>query len=119
MIWKTKVNKIFGVSVANLGRDVWAAARSAANETGNVRIMFEMEKAIYRMDRSAGNRKRWCELLYLAQKENDTKTARLIYKEMLEHGYDEEGVRQGVEAIMKNEQGVGSVKELKNRWRAP
>lgn len=115
----TAVSKIFGVSVANLGRDVWAAARSAANETGNVRIMFEMEKAIYRMDRSAGNRKRWCELLYLAQKENDTKTARMIYKEMLEHGYDEKDVRQGVEAIMKTEQKVKSVKELKNRWRAP
>lgn len=115
----TAVSKVFGVSVANLGRDVWALARSIANETGSVRIMFEMEKAIYRMDRSAGNRKRWCELLYLAQKENDTKTARLIYKEMLEHGYDEKDVQQGVETIMKNEQGVGSVKELKNRWRAP
>lgn len=115
----TAVSKIFGVSVANLGRDVWAAARSAANETGNVRIMFEMEKAIYRMDRSAGNRKRWCELLYLAQKENDTKTARIIYKEMLEHGYDEKDVQQGVETIMKAEQNVKSVKELKNRWRAP
>ena len=115
----TAVSKIFGVSVANLGRDVWAAARSAANETGNVRIMFEMEKAIYRMDRSAGNRKRWCELLYLAQKENDTKTARMIYNEMLEHGYDEKDVRQGVEAIMKTEQKVKSVDDLKNRWRAP
>nr|DAM84596.1 MAG TPA: Large polyvalent protein-associated domain 3 [Caudoviricetes sp.] len=115
----TAVSKIFGVSVANLGRDVWAAARSAANETGNVRIMFEMEKAIYRMDRSAGNRKRWCELLYLAQKESDTKTARMIYKEMLEHGYDEKDVQQGVETIMKAEQNVKSVKELKNRWRAP
>lgn len=115
----TAVSKIFGVSVANLGRDVWAAARSAANETGNVRIMFEMEKAIYRMDRSTGNRKRWCELLYLAQKENDTKTARMIYKEMLEHGYDEKDVRQGVEAIMKTEQKVKSVDNLKNRWRAP
>lgn len=115
----TAVSKIFGVSVANLGRDVWAAARSAANETGNVRIMFEMEKAIYRMDRSAGNRKRWCELLYLAQKENDTKTARMIYKEMLEHGYEEADVRQGVEAIMKTEQKVKSVDDLKNRWRAP
>lgn len=115
----TAVSKIFGVSVANLGRDVGAAARSAANETGNVRIMFEMEKAIYRMDRSAGNRKRWCELLYLAQKENDTKTARMIYKEMLEHGYDEKDVRQGVEAIMKTEQKVKSVDDLKNRWRAP
>lgn len=115
----TAVSKIFGVSVANLGRDVWAAARSAANETGNVRIMFEMEKAIYRMDRSAGNRKRWCELLYLAQKENDTKTARMIYKEMLEHGYDEKDVRQGIEAIMKTEQKVKSVDDLKKRWRAP
>lgn len=115
----TAVSKIFGVSVANLGRDVWAAARSAANETGNVRIMFEMEKAIYRMDRSAGNRKRWCELLYLAQKENDAKTARMIYKEMLEHGYEEADVRQGVEAIMKTEQKVKSVDDLENRWRAP
>lgn len=115
----TAVSKIFGVSVANLGRDVWAAARSTANETGNVRIMFEMEKAIYRMDKSAGNRKRWCELLYRAQKENDTETARLIYKEMLEHGYEEKDVRQGVEAIMKTEQKVKSVDDLKNRWRAP
>ena len=115
----TAASKIFGVSLANIGRDVWAAARSVANETGSVRIMFEMEKAIYRMDRSAGNRKRWCELLYLAQKENDTKTARLIYKEMLEHGYDEKDVRQGVETIMKAEQKVKSVEELKTRWRAP
>lgn len=115
----TAASKIFGVSLANIGRDVWAAARSVANETGSVRIMFEMEKAIYRMDRSAGNRKRWCELLYRAQKENDTKTARLIYKEMLEHGYEEKDVRQGVEAIMKTEQKVKSVDDLKNRWRAP
>lgn len=115
----TAVSKIFGVSVANLGRDVWSLARTIASETGNVRLMFEMEKAIYRMDRSAGNRKRWCELLYLAQKENDTKTARMIYKEMLEHGYDEKDVRQGVETIMKAEQKVKSVDDLKKRWRAP
>lgn len=112
-------SKVFGISVGNMGRDMWSIARSIANDTGNVRVMFEMEKAIYRMDRSAGNRKRWCELLYRAQKDKDTETARLIYKEMLEHGYEESDVRQGVEAIMKNEQGVESVKELKNRWRAP
>ena len=112
-------SKVFGISVGNMGRDMWSIARSIANDTGNVRVMFEMEKAIYRMDKSAGNRKRWCELLYLAQKEDDAKTARIIYKEMLEHGYEESDVRQGVEAIMKNEQGVESVKELKNRWRAP
>ncbi len=115
----TVVSKIFGVSVANLGRDTWAIARSIASETGNVRLMFEMEKAIYRMDKSAGNRKTWCELLYRAQKERDTETARLIYREMLAHGYEEADVRQGVEAIMKQEQGVNSVKELRNRWIAP
>lgn len=115
----TVVSKIFGVSVANLGRDTWAIARSIASETGNVRLMFEMEKAIYRMDKSAGNRKTWCELLYRAQKDRDTETARLIYREMLAHGYEETDVRQGVEAIMKQEQGVNSVKELKNRWMAP
>lgn len=115
----TVVSKIFGVSVANLGRDTWAIARSIASETGNVRLMFEMEKAIYRMDKSAGNRKTWCELLYRAQKERDTETARLIYREMLAHGYEETDVRQGVEAIMKQEQGVNSVKELRNRWMAP
>ena len=115
----TVVSKIFGVSVANLGRDSWAIARSIASETGNVRLMFEMEKAIYRMDKSAGNRKTWCELLYRAQKERDTETARLIYREMLAHGYEETDVRQSVEAIMKKEQGVNSVKELRNRWMAP
>lgn len=115
----TVVSKIFGVSVANLGRDIWAIARSIASETGNVRLMFEMEKAIYRMDKSAGNRKTWCELLYRAQKDRDTETARLIYREMLAHGYEETDVRQGVEAIMKQEQGVNSVKELRNRWMAP
>lgn len=115
----TVVSKIFGVSVANLGRDTWAIARSIASETGNVRLMFEMEKAIYRMDKSAGNRKTWCELLYRAQKDRDTETARLIYREMLAHGYEETDVRQGVEAIMKQEQGVNSVKELRTRWMAP
>ena len=113
------VSKVFGISVANAGRDVWSLARTIASETGNVRVMFEMEKAIYRMDKSAGNKNRWCELLYRAQKDKDTETARLIYKEMLAHGYEESDVRQGVESIMKNEQGVESVKELKNRWRAP
>ena len=112
-------SKVLGISVGNMGRDMWAIARSIANDTGNVRMMFEMEKAIYKMDKSAGNRKRWCELLYRAQKDNDTETARLIYKEMLEHGYEEKDVRQGVETIMKKEQGVGSVDDLKNRWRAP
>lgn len=113
------VSKVFGISVANAGRDVWSLARTIASETGNVRLMFEMEKAIYRMDKSAGNRKTWCELLYRAQKDRDTETARLIYREMLAHGYEETDVRQGVEAIMKQEQGVNSVKELRNRWMAP
>ena len=38
---------------------------------------------------------------------------------MLANGYEEKDVRQGVEAIMKKEQKVESVDDLKNRWRAP
>ena len=112
-------SKVFGISVGNMGRDMWAIARSIANDTGNVRFMFEMEKAIYRMDKSSGNRKRWCELLYRAQKDKDAETARLIYKEMLANGYEEKDVRIGVEAIMKKEQKVESVNDLKTRWTAP
>ena len=112
-------SKVFGISVGNMGRDMWAIARSIANDTGNVRFMFEMEKAIYRMDKSSGNRKRWCELLYRAQKDKDAETARLIYKEMLANGYEEKDVRMGVKAIMKKEQKVESVNDLKTRWTAP
>lgn len=37
-------SKVFGISVGNMGRDMWSIARSIANDTGNVRVMFEMEK---------------------------------------------------------------------------
>lgn len=111
--------KVFGVSVTNFGRDLWGVARSIAIETGSVRVMYEMERAIYRMDKSASNGSRWCELLHMAQTDGDSKTAKLIYKDMLSHGYDEDYVKQGVEKIMKKEQGVSSVNDLKSRWKAP
>lgn len=115
----TMVSKIFGVSAVNLGRDTWAIARSIASETDNVRLMYEMEKAIYRIDPSAGNRKRFAELLYRAQQDGDNETARYIYNDMLRHGDDPDKIKTSVENIMKKEQGVNSVNDLKTRWRAP
>ena len=115
----TMVSKIFGVSAANVGRDVWGIARSIAGDTGNVRMVYEMEKAIYRIDPSAGNRKRFAELLYRAQKDGDNETARYIYNDMLRHGDDPDKIKSSVETIMKKEQGVKSVNDLKTRWRAP
>ena len=61
---------------------------------------------------SSGNRRSFSATHYEITLEN-------IVKAMLEHGYEETDVRQGVEAIMKAEQKVKSVDDLKNRWRAP
>lgn len=111
--------KVFGISVTNAGRDIWGIARSIAIATGDVRAMYEMERAIYRMDKSAGNGTIWCELLYMAQTKKDNETASLIYKDILSHGYDKDYVKQRVESIMKKEQGVNSVEDLKKRWTPP
>lgn len=111
--------KVFGISVTNAGRDIWGIARTIADSTGNVRLMYEMEKAIYRIDKTAGNRKRWCELLKRAQDDGDRETARYIYKDMLNNGYEEKDIKNGMESLMKKEQGVTSVEDLKKRWSPP
>ena len=66
----TAGSKIFGVSVANVGRDVWAIARSIAQESGNVRVMYEMERAIWRIAPDAGNNSRYYKLLYMAMEQD-------------------------------------------------
>ena len=66
----TAGSKIFGVSVANVGRDVWAIARSIAQESGNIRVMYEMERAIWRLAPDSGNNSRYYKLLYMAMEQD-------------------------------------------------
>ena len=97
----TAGSKIFGISIANVGRDAWAIARSIAQGTGNVRAMYEMERAIYRLAPDSGNNKRYYKLLYMAMGK-DEETYRYIYDDMKKRGYTDSQLQTGIKNIIKD-----------------
>ena len=97
----TAGSMIFGISIANVGRDAWAIARSIAQGTGNVRAMYEMERAIYRLAPDSGNNKRYYKLLYMAM-EKDEETYRYIYDDMKKRGYTDSQLQTGIKNIIKD-----------------
>ena len=97
----TAGSKIFGVSVANVGRDVWAIARSIAQSSGNVRMMYEMERAIWRLAPDAGNNTRYYKLLYMAM-EQDEEAYQYIYEDMKKRGYSDKQLKDGIRGIIKD-----------------
>ena len=97
----TAGSKIFGISIANVGRDAWAIARSIAQGTGNVRAMYEMERAIYRLAPDSGNNKRYYKLLYMAMGK-DEETYRYIYDDMKKRGYTDSQLQTGIKDIIKD-----------------
>lgn len=97
----TAGSKIFGISIANVGRDAWAIARSIAQGTGNVRAMYEMERAIYRLAPDSGNNKRYYKLLYMAMGK-DEETYQYIYDDMKKRGYTDSQLQTGIKNIIKD-----------------
>lgn len=97
----TAGSKIFGISIANVGCDAWAIARSIAQGTGNVRAMYEMERAIYRLAPDSGNNKRYYKLLYMAMGK-DEETYRYIYDDMKKRGYTDSQLQTGIKNIIKD-----------------
>lgn len=97
----TAGSKIFGVSVANVGRDVWAIARSVAQESGNVRMMYEMERAIWRLAPDTGNNTRYYKLLYMAM-EQDKEAYQYIYEDMKKRGYSDKQLQDGIKSIIQD-----------------
>ena len=97
----TAGSKIFGVSVANVGRDVWAIARSVAQESGNVRMMYEMERAIWRLAPDAGNNTRYYKLLYMAM-EQDKEAYQYIYEDMKKRGYSDKQLQDGIKSVIQD-----------------
>lgn len=97
----TAGSKIFGVSVANVGRDVWAIARSVAQESGNVRMMYEMERAIWRLAPDAGNNTRYYKLLYMAM-EQDKEAYQYIYEDMKKRGYSDGQLQKGIKSVIQD-----------------
>lgn len=97
----TAGSKIFGVSVANVGRDVWAIARSIAQSSGNVRVMYEMERAIWRLAPDAGNNSRYYKLLYMAM-EQDKEAYQYIYDDMKKRGYSDKQLQDGIKSVIQD-----------------
>lgn len=97
----TAGSKIFGVSVANVGRDVWAIARSIAQSSGNIRVMYEMERAIWRLAPDAGNNTRYYKLLYMAM-EQDKEAYQYIYEDMKKRGYSDKQLQDGIKSIIQD-----------------
>lgn len=62
--------KMFGIPASNLTRDMWGLARSAAVETGNIPLQYEMEKAIYNISNTS-NKNRYYAILYRALEQGD------------------------------------------------
>lgn len=76
------VAKLFGVPASNLMRDTWAAVRTAAVETGNIPLQYEMEKAIYNIS-NTGNKNRYYAILYRALEQGDMDTYQHIRDDLM------------------------------------
>ena len=84
--------KMFGIPVANLARDMWGLARSAAVETDNVPLQYEMEKAIYNIT-NIGNKNRYYAILYRALEQGDMDTYQHIRDDLMNSmGVDGAGI---------------------------
>lgn len=76
------VAKLFGVPASNLMRDTWAAVRTAAVETGNIPLQYEMEKVIYNIS-NTGNKNRYYAILYRALEQGDMDTYQHIRDDLM------------------------------------
>ena len=74
--------KMFGIPASNLARDMWGLARSAAVETGNIPLQYEMEKAIYNIS-NTGNKNRYYAILYRALEQDDMDTYQHIRDDLM------------------------------------
>lgn len=74
--------KMFGIPASNLTRDMWGLARSAAVETGNIPLQYEMEKATYNIS-NTGNKNRYYAILYRALEQGDMDTYQHIRDDLM------------------------------------
>lgn len=112
-----EVAAIFGLPMANIKRDLLAAVNTAFSEARLYRMQYELDKVLYDIDYT-GSRVRWWKILYAASKDN-WGDYEAIYRDMIKQGLTDEQIKKGMENLMKADQGVSSVKELKYRWTPP
>ena len=112
-----QIGKAFGVSAPNILRDVWGIARSIAIETDNAAVMYEMEKAIYKVSNEK-NAAQFVAILYRAY-ETDKDVYEHIYNDLISVGINPETIKNKMEGQMKKAQGVSKVSELEQRYLNP
>ncbi len=109
--------RMLGLPVANLKRDVQAAATTAAIETDNYLMQYRIDSALLNMGYS-GNSGNFMDILYNASI-NDPEAYEIIYADMVKNGVEEDKIRTAMESRMKRDQGVESVKDLEARYLTP
>ncbi|MEG2138473.1 MAG: hypothetical protein RRY64_07410, partial [Oscillospiraceae bacterium] len=109
--------RLLGLPVANLKRDIQAAATTAAIETDSYLMQYRIDSALLNMG-YGGNTRNFMDTLYNASI-NDQEAYETIYADMVKRGIGEDKIRNAMESRMKNAQGVESVEELETRYLTP
>ena len=106
-----------GLPVANLKRDLQGTVTSAAIETDDYWLQYQIDKALLNIGYS-GNRSGFMDILYAASV-NDPEAYELIYNDMIASGITQEQIRTSMETRMREAQGVESVADLTRRYLTP
>ena len=112
-----ELSRLFGLPVANLKRDIQGTVTSAAIETDDYWIQYQIDKALLNIGYS-GNRSGFMDILYAASV-NDPEAYELIYDDMTASGITQEQIRTSMETRMREAQGVESVADLTRRYLTP
>lgn len=112
-----ELSRLFGLPVANLKRDIQGTVTSAAIETDDYWLQYQIDKALLNIGYS-GNRSGFMDILYAASV-NDPEAYELIYDDMLTSGITQEQIRTSMETRMREAQGVESVADLTRRYLTP
>lgn len=112
-----ELSRLFGLPVANLKRDIQGTVTSAAIETDDYWLQYQIDKALLNIGYS-GNRSGFMDILYAASV-NDPEAYELIYDDMIASGITQEQIRTSMETRMREAQGVESVADLTRRYLTP
>lgn len=112
-----ELSRLFGLPVANLKRDIQGTVTSAAIETDDYWMQYQIDKALLNIGYS-GNRSGFMDILYAASV-NDPEAYELIYDDMTASGITQEQIRTSMETRMREAQGVESVADLTRRYLTP
>lgn len=111
------ISKACGISAGNILRDVWGVMRSIVIESGNIGLLYKMEKVITNIEYE-GNNSRFTDILYKAYAEGHGSYEH-IYSDMVKNGIDPEKIADRMEKHMMKAQGVTKTSELEQRYLAP